>query len=245
MATYRRKFYPSDLEHSEDFYQDIAIRIFYAECYALGEADPEKMKAFPDVEFASDEERLTTKVNLGFDDFTPMIENVITINRCFTKLLKSIEPLGALALVRIQIDNLKHIYAETKYPTKVLHRIYEDGRELNQIKIDGKAINPTELIQELDEKHGRIRDIWKTYCQYVHPSKKQTEVKMRSYFSYMKLKQVPSPKAIKYFSWDMVFINMIISSTLCKRLDELIAIVKEKHNYRKYLESIKDYNKTK
>lgn len=37
VATYRR-FYPSDLEHPDEFYNTIAIRIFYAEYYALGEA---------------------------------------------------------------------------------------------------------------------------------------------------------------------------------------------------------------
>ena len=183
------------------------------------------MKAFPDVEFTSNEERLTTKVNLGFDDFTPMIENVITINRCFIKLLKSVEPLGALALVRVQIDNLKHIYAETKYPNKILHRIYEVGRELNQIKIEGKAINPTELILELDEKHGRIRDIWKTCCQYVHPSKKQTEVRMNSYFSYLRFKQVPTKNSIKYLSWDMVWINMIIARDCLTTFGQSLFIV--------------------
>lgn len=225
---FRRRFYPSDMEHSEDFYQAIGIRIFYAEYYALEETPDE------------DRTRLWEKVNLGIDDFTPMIENVVTINRSFHKLLKSLEPLAALALVRIQIDNLKHIFAEVKYPAKILYRIYENGRDLNQIKIDGKAINSSELIQELDEEFGRIKDIWKTYCQYVHPSKKQTEVKIKSYFSYLRWKEVPTKQAIKYFSWDMVYINMVITTILCKRYDELIEIVKAKGNYGKYLKAIKE-----
>jgi len=247
----RRKFTPADMEHPEDFYGDIAKRLYYAERYAINyrNASIEKVAEYKQYidgetdklpEFGSDDERLAVKLCLGEDDFQPMIDNVITINRCFHKLLKSLEPLGALALVRMQIDNLKHIYAETKHPGKVLYRIYENGRELNQIKIDGKAINASELIQELDEKHGRIREIWKTYCQYVHPSKRQTEVRIYSYFDYLKMKELPTENSIKYFSWDMVYVNMVIASTLYQRLSYLLAIVKSRGNYGFYKRVVKE-----
>lgn len=250
----KRKFMPSDMERADEHYNGLAERIFLAEYYAYGGDEVEcqdKLDAFVEYaegksevepEFEDDNERLAVLTKLGLDDFCPIIENVIMLDRCFCKLLNSLEPLCALSLVRIQMDNLKHIYAETKYPGTVLYRIYEKGRDLNQIKVQGKAINSTELINELDERFGRVKEMWKTYCQYIHPSRQQKGVSMRSYFSYLRLRQVPTTNAIKYFSWDMVFINMLITNLLFHRLDELVKVLKEKRKYGKYLKAVREIN---
>lgn len=240
------------MENPEEHYYGLAERIFNAEYYAYGdegEVDKDKFDAYADYllgkgdnepEWTDYHERLRYELELGFDDLCPIIESVIEMDRCFSLLLKNLEPLGALALVRIQVDNLKHIYAETKYPGLVLHNIYGKGRELNQIKVGGKAINATELITELDTKYGRVRDIWKTYCLYVHPSREQTGVGIASYYSYLRCKRVPYQKAIKYFSWDMVYINMLITNVLFSYLDSLVEVLKSKHNYWKYLREVRN-----
>ncbi len=180
-----------------------------------------------------------TGMNKGNDDYSTMIENIIAIDRSFNILLNSLEPLGALALVRIQLDNLKHLYAEKKYPGRVLHRIFENGWELNQVKVNGQAIKSGELLNELEEKYGRINQIWKHYCDYVHPSKSQVNLQIKTHFNYLRFKKVPNKKDIKYFSWDMVYVNMIITNVLLSRLKELLAIAKAKGKYGDYLKAIR------
>lgn len=248
-----RKFMPQDMRCADEHYHALAERLFLAEYYAYGgdEVSAEKVEMcrayadglmYEEPEYEGDEERVALLTAIGYDDYSAIIENVVMLDRCFCKLLDTVEPLCALSLVRIQMDNLKHIYAETKYPGKVLYKIYVKGRDLNQVKIDGRAINSTELIAELDERFGRVRDMWKKYCQYIHPSREQKDVSMRSYFSYLRLREVPTPRAIKYFSWDMVFINMLITNLLFHRLDELVKVLKEKGKYGKYIREVRRLN---
>ena len=70
--------------------------------------------------------------------FMNLLQIASSYNRNFVKLLGSDEPITALAIIRLQMDNLKCLYAEYLYPNKILHKIYENGRELSQIKIKGK-----------------------------------------------------------------------------------------------------------
>lgn len=238
MAKVSRRFFLSNMEDPENFYMAIAIRLFYAEYYALDckEVFTESIDKKPT---ESSIDRLRLNVSSGYDDFSYIIGNVISVDRSFRKLLDALEPSCALALVRMQLDNLKHIYAETKYPAKVLYRIYEKGDSINQIKIEGKQINPTELVEELDQKYGRIREIWKSHCLYVHPSKRQVNIEISSRFSLSTCKEVPTKKAIRELSLDMVYINKIITTVLFTRLDELVANIKQKQKYKAYLETVK------
>lgn len=51
----------------------------------------------------------------------------------------------SFVIVRMLLDAITLLYAEYKHPFKVLYRVFNKRFSLNQIKLGGKQLNPSEL----------------------------------------------------------------------------------------------------
>ena len=95
-----------------------------------------------------------------------LIQNVIAVNRCFIKSLPLKESLLNKVLLRLQIQNLIFLYAETKYPLKVVNPIFQKGKAFNQLGLPSLS----SFIEELEPEFKGLKALWNECCGYVHPS---------------------------------------------------------------------------
>ena len=95
-----------------------------------------------------------------------LIQNVIAVNRCFIKSLPLKESLLNKVLLRLQIQNLIFLYAETKYPLKVVNPIFKKGKAFNQLGLPSLS----SFIEELEPEFKGLKALWNECCGYVHPS---------------------------------------------------------------------------
>lgn len=180
--------------------------------------------------YRNEDNRHYNKTSLGLCDYDPIITAIINYNRAFKKLLDIKEPLVAMPIVRIQMENLVYLYAESLYPNKILYKVYDNSKEFNQIKINGEKLQTSTFIQLLNEKYDGIRDIWKRYCCYVHPSSEQDKL---AYANSDDKAVVDS--GIK----DMQLINQAITDTLESMTNRLIVDIKSRGEYKSYLDFVK------
>ncbi len=162
--------------------------------------------------------------------FDTLIHNINAYNRCFYDLAKRGEIVAAYPLVRLVADNLKIMVAEYLYPEKILPSIFENGRELNQIKVNGEKLKPSEINDKIKELYPEYSEIYTTYSSYVHPSKEgnilakvygddieaQKEVKHS-------LRTIKRTKA----EWDLVKLNRFITDIIWRIIERNKAIIKE------------------
>lgn len=162
--------------------------------------------------------------------FDTLIHNINAYNRCFYDLAKRGEIVAAYPLVRLVADNLKIMVAEYLYPEKILPSIFENGRELNQIKVNGGKLKPSEINDKIKELYPEYPEIYTTYSSYVHPSKEgnilakvfgddievQKEVKHS-------LKTIKRTRA----EWDLVKLNRFITDIIWRIIERNKAIIKE------------------
>ena len=213
----RKRFTYKDLADSGEFYFPIFLAIFDANCVyhkAIGWNG----------KLNTDNPRCTIQnyLNCGYDDFRYISDIIPIYNRCFIELLSKAEPLVALPLIRLQLENLTAIYAETLYPFKILHKLYEGRKELGKIKVAGNNIVPSKLREAIDNKFdSSISDLYKKYSGFVHPSKNQSTLEMRSYFNYKEEMYVAPKKEVKKFAQDMIYVNQIISNILLAHLEDI------------------------
>ena len=166
-------------------------------------------------DFNENEFRAMLYIQAGFGDWAEMATSIDAINRGFIKLLEAAEPLAALPLIRLQLENLTYIVAELKYPFRILHKVFIEGKQLSEIKIKNKAIVPSAIRKEIDEENGyRLNELYKTYSSFVHPSSKQTNFEYNVYYSTKEGKDIMPKKEIKRLCSDMVEINRIITVLL-------------------------------
>jgi hypothetical protein len=166
-------------------------------------------------------------------------------NRCFVKLIDSGEATGAVSFVRLQMDNLIVLYAESISIGNVLHKIFDNKRELNQITINGEKYNNSGLIKKLDEKYKGIHEMWKNSNLYIHPSYKTNSLEafcVDSYYSKKLGKEVMPHREKKRLYKDMVFVNKVIVDVLYTILDKYIALIKEHKLYTFYKQHIAETN---
>ena len=180
------KFCLKHLKDSEAFYMPILIKLFYAEYNYYKDG------------------RIKDLLEYGTDDFYHIFKAINSFNKCFITILEEAEPLAAFPFIRMQVDNLVYLYAETLYPTTILHSIYDKGKTLNQIKVKGRALVHSELRKEL---HPIVSDIYAKYSGFVHPSKQQIDADKKILKKY-----------IKDFAADMVQINNVITSVLINHI---------------------------
>lgn len=166
-------------------------------------------------DFDKDEFRAMLYLQAGFGDWSEIAASIDTVNRGFIKLLEAAEPLAAMPLIRLQLENLTYIAAELKYPFRILHKVFIEGKQLSEIKIKNKAIVPSAIRKEFDEEHSyNLDELYKAYSSYVHPSSKQTNFEYNVYYSNKEGKEVIPQKEIKRLCKDMIYINRIIAILL-------------------------------
>lgn len=95
-----------------------------------------------------------------------LIQNVIAVNRCFIKSLPLKESLLNKVLLRLQIQNLIFLYAETKHPLKVVNPIFKKGKAFNQLGLPSLS----SFIAGLEPEFKGLKALWNECCGYVHPS---------------------------------------------------------------------------
>lgn len=179
--------------------------------------------------YRNEDTRHYNKASLGMCDYDPICTAIINYNRAFKKLLDIKEPLVAMPIVRIQMENLVYLYAESCYPNKILYKVYDNATEFNQIRIEGEKLKLSDFIKKLDEKYSGIISIWKRYCCYVHPSKEQDKLAYVNNFD-----KAVIEGSIK----DMVLINQAITDTLQAMIDRLTVDIKARGEYKNFLEFV-------
>ena len=218
----KKRFTYKDLADSSNYYYPIFEAIFYANCkyYKTSEQNTPLNTENP---------RCTIQnlLNSGDDDLFNIFDTLNIYNRCFIDLLNKAEALVALPLIRLQLENLTAIYAETLHPFQILHRLYDGGKNLGKVIIDGSYIVPSEIRKELDAKYGStIGELYKKYSGFIHPSKSQKDVELGSYYSYKKDMYVASKKDVRVYAKDMVYVNQIIGNVLLAHLEDIKSKIK-------------------
>lgn len=179
--------------------------------------------------YRNEDSRHYTKASFGLCDYDPIITAIINYNRAFKKLLDIKEPLVAMPIIRIQMENLVYLFAESLYPNKILYKVYDNAKEFNQIAINGEKLKTADFILKLDEKYNGLREIWKRYCCYVHPSSKQDKL------GYVNGNH---KEVIDAGIEDMQLINQAITDTLQAMIDRLTVDIKARGEYKSYLEYV-------
>lgn len=173
-----------------------------------------KPEILSEIEAFGNESRAMTFRQCGISEINYIEESINGFNRGFMILLEAAEPLAAMALVRLQLDNLTYLAAELKYPFRILYKVYFKNKRLSQIQIKGKNLNPSLIRKQLDEENGwNVAELYDTYSSYVHPDQKQLTMNK---FSFMKSRileqQMNFSKAeLKRLTADMVTINRFIA----------------------------------
>lgn len=227
----RRNFYYTDL-FSPDLYERIWTDTLYVTqtfVYRL----------------ILDDERQVEKLSKGNDDFWVFLDTIQCYNRCFVKLVEDGEATGAMPFIRLQLDNLVLLYAESRNIGKVLYKVFDNKRMLNQVKVGGEKLSTSELLKEMDEKYNGLHELWKKANQYIHPTSKTNSLEafcVDSYYSKKLGKEVMPQREKKRIYTDMVYVNKIIVDVLYTILDNYIALIKEHKLYTFYRQHIADTN---
>lgn len=152
-----------------------------------------------------------------FQEETPcfqyVMNNVIVVNRCFFSTIALNEPLISKSLLRLQLQNLVYLYAETKHPLKVIVPVYSKGKDFNKLGIQ----NFSDYLKELESGYkGELYNLWVDCCKYVHPSAinytlSNTEYSLGALSTVDPKKQKPEIlKQIKKFQKDKADLNSSI-----------------------------------
>lgn len=199
------------------------------ECIIINEEYIKKQVSERGFIFNPDEYRAMGYLEIGLGDYYEIFTSINALNRGFIKLLEEAEPLAAMPLIRLQLDNLTYLAAELKHPFRVLYKVFREGKQLIDIKIKNKSLIASSIRKELDEKHHyKLEELYRTYSCFVHPSIKQTDFEVNGYFSLKKGKEVITKAEMKRLSSDMIYINRIISINLLCQIFSYNSGLKEK-----------------
>lgn len=218
------KFSQRWLAASDEYYSPIFIRLFYAQYNFLKKNPPMNDDVLHHLMAGdlinSDEEieamlnpyqRGWYLLNTGIDYFTLIADSINGINRSFNLLLEAGELTTAKALIRLQLDNLTYVMAELKYPFRIFYKVYIKGKNLSQIKITGKNLNPSEIRKEAATKYADLAELYDTYSSFVHPSKTQLQYhSLNRRFGTQKV----TKKEKKEVAADMIKVNTILKTLL-------------------------------
>lgn len=218
----KKRFTYKDLEDSSTYYYPIFGAIFSANC-KLYKTSEQK----PPLDTDNPRSSIKNYLNLGEDDFYNISDTINIYNRCFIELLSNADALVAFPLIRLQLENLTAIFAETLYPFQIIHKLFDLGRNLGEVKIKSSYIVPSNLRREIDANYGTtIGDLYKDYSGFINPSKSQMEVDINSYYSYKEDSYVASKKDVKKYAKDMVYVNQIIGNVLLVHLEDIKSKIK-------------------
>lgn len=218
------KFTQRWLSRSDEYYTPIFVRLFYAQFYFLQKNPPmtddvlhHLMKG--DLSNSDEEieqllspiQRAWYMINCGYDYFTLIAESINGLNRSFNLLLEAGELATAKALIRLQLDNLTYVVAELKYPFRIFYKVYFKGRNLSQIQIAGKNLNPSEIRKEAATEYADLSKLYSTYSGFVHPSMEQLQYhSLNRKFGTQKV----TKKEMKEVAADMIKVNTILKTLL-------------------------------
>lgn len=212
----RKKFYLKDLAESGYYYHPMFEAIYCANWHYYNNCQEHPNKV--------DNENIRCSIwnylALGLDDFIDIESTLLAYNRCFAKLLKMGEIKVAYPLIRLQVENLAAIYAETLHPFKVLYTIFNTNKTLGNDVIAGVKFNKGDLLKEVDEKFNtRTYQIYKKYCNYIHPSKEQRNIAInwRIYDGDVTVNK----KDLRLYSTDMITVNQTIGNVLLAHLENI------------------------
>lgn len=159
----------------------------------------------------SPEQKAWVIINCGYDYFTFIADSVNSLNRSFNLLIEAGELATAKALIRLQLDNLTYVMAELKYPFRIFYKVYFKGKNLSQIQIAGKNLNPSEIRKEAATKYADLAELYSTYSGFVHPSMNQLQY--HSLYRKFGAKKV-TKKEMKEVAIDMIKVNTILKTLL-------------------------------
>lgn len=160
--------------------------------------------------------------------FDTLIHNINAYNRCFYDLASKGEIVAAYPLIRLVADNFKIMVAEYLYPEKILPNIFEKGRELNQIRINGEKLKPSDITKEVERLYPEFKEIYDTYSFWVHPSKEGNilakvfgdDRKIQKEINHS-LRTIKRTKA----QWDLIKLNKFITDIIWKIIERNKAII--------------------
>ena len=164
--------------------------------------------------FDLNELRAMFMIQIGLGDFNEIETSINALNRGFIKLLEAAEPLAAMPLIRLQLENLTFLKAELMNPFRVLYRVFNEGKQLDDIKIKGKPLVGSKIREELKDSQCDYNEIYCNYCGFVHPSSTQSEFRVKQYYSYSEGRNVITKAEIKRLCEDMIKINRKIARLL-------------------------------
>ena len=119
-----------------------------------------------------------------------------------------------MPLIRLQLENLTFLKAELMYPFRILYRVFNEGKQLSDIKIKGKPIVASKIREELKDSQCDYNEIYSNYCGFVHPSSDQTNFSVKGYYSYKEGRNVITKAEIKRLCSDMIKVNLKITRLL-------------------------------
>lgn len=208
----RSVFTFSDLADSSYYFGPIFEAIFYANW--------KYYNTLPNDSRLHNGRNIRDYLSLGFEDLDYIYLQINDYNRCFIKLLKQAEIRTAFALVRLQLDNLTHIYAETLYPFDIFDKVFRKGKQLGKIKKSCENIIPRILREQIDEIFNTsVSKLYKDYNDFVHPSKAQVNLAMK--YQIRNDEVVANKEQVKQYSRDMVMVNQTIGKVLLAHLDNI------------------------
>lgn len=155
-----------------------------------------------------------------------IIAAVEDYNRSFSILSNINQKAVAASLIRIQLDNLIYLYAEHLNPDRVLYKVYNKDKELNQVLIANKPLKRSDLMKQLEERYNGIRVIWDRYSDFIHPS-----------ISHCRLKFNEGKDSAM---GDMVLINQAITDILLEALKPLEESLKKVRRYSEYQRTVQE-----
>lgn len=103
-------------------------------------------------------------------EYVPFQSSVIANNDAFLTLWNSTHRTASLAFVRIISEHLVYLYAEYLYPERVISKVYLNYKELNNCKVNGDKIKPSEIREQLAKAYSGFSSIWDSYHYFIHPS---------------------------------------------------------------------------
>lgn len=158
--------------------------------------------------------RAMTFIQFGWGDFYEIETSINALNRGFITLIEAGEELAAMPLIRLQLENLTYLKAELLYPFRVLYKVFQEGKQLSDIKIKGKPLVGSKIREELKDNVMDYNKLYNNYCGFVHPSSTQSELSVKKYYSYKDDKVVITKAEQKRLCSDMIWINRKIAALL-------------------------------
>ena len=103
--------------------------------------------------------------------YNSILQPIDAYNAGFKALYKDKNLYAAMAMNRILLDHLIYLYADYLYPDyDIIEKVYNKGKDLNQIKINGEQIKPLYIRNLIEERYEWMGELWDRYNNYIHPS---------------------------------------------------------------------------